>query len=131
MGDAPDQAANALPVQGRLADNLVYFTRALRTAGLPVGPGAVIDALQAIEAAHIGSREDFFWTLHSIFVKKRDHSILFRQAFHLFWRRRAFLDKLIAMMSPVALAVAGVAAFPVNRWLIARGKGHAVVHKHH
>ncbi len=31
----------------------------------------------------------------------------------------------------VALAVAVVAAFPVNRWLIARGKGHAVVHAHH
>jgi hypothetical protein len=30
----------------------------------------------------------------------------------------------------VALAVAGVAAFPVNRWLIARGRGHAVVHAH-
>ena len=31
----------------------------------------------------------------------------------------------------VALAIAGVAAFPVNRWLIARGSGHAVVHAHH
>lgn len=31
----------------------------------------------------------------------------------------------------VALAVAGVAAYPVNRWLIARGKGHAVAHAHH
>jgi hypothetical protein len=31
----------------------------------------------------------------------------------------------------VALLIAGVAAFPVNRWLIARGKGHAVVHHHH
>ena len=31
----------------------------------------------------------------------------------------------------IALAVAGVAAFPVNRWLIARGRGHAVVHAHH
>ena len=30
-----------------------------------------------------------------------------------------------------SLVVAGVAAFPVNRWLIARGKGHALVHKHH
>jgi hypothetical protein len=30
-----------------------------------------------------------------------------------------------------ALAVAAVAAFPVNRWLISRGKGHAVVHAHH
>ena len=31
----------------------------------------------------------------------------------------------------VALAIAAVFAFPVNRWLIARGKGHAVVHAHH
>jgi hypothetical protein len=38
----------------------------------------------------------------------------------LFWGSLAF-----------ALAVAWVAAYPVNRWLIARGKGHAVVHEHH
>jgi hypothetical protein len=31
----------------------------------------------------------------------------------------------------VALVIAGAVAFPVNRWLIARGKGHAVVHEHH
>jgi len=31
----------------------------------------------------------------------------------------------------IALAIAAVAAFPVNRWLISRGKGHAVVHAHH
>ncbi len=31
----------------------------------------------------------------------------------------------------VALLIAGVAAFPANRWLLARGKGHAVVHAHH
>jgi hypothetical protein len=30
-----------------------------------------------------------------------------------------------------ALLIAGAAAFPVNRWLISRGKGHAVVHAHH
>jgi hypothetical protein len=31
----------------------------------------------------------------------------------------------------VSLLVAGAVAFPLNRWLIARGKGHAVVHAHH
>jgi Domain of unknown function (DUF4396) len=31
----------------------------------------------------------------------------------------------------VALLIAGAAAFPANRWLLARGKGHAVVHQHH
>jgi hypothetical protein len=30
-----------------------------------------------------------------------------------------------------SLVIAGAVAFPVNRWLIARGKGHAVVHEHH
>jgi hypothetical protein len=30
-----------------------------------------------------------------------------------------------------ALIIAGLAAWPVNRWLIARGRGHAVVHHHH
>jgi hypothetical protein len=30
-----------------------------------------------------------------------------------------------------SLLLAGIAAFPVNRWLIARGRGHAVVHAHH
>jgi len=38
----------------------------------------------------------------------------------LFWGSLAF-----------ALIVAGAAAFPVNRWLIARGRGHAVVHEYH
>jgi hypothetical protein len=38
----------------------------------------------------------------------------------LFWARLA-----------ISLAIAALAAFPVNRWLIARGKGHAVVHAHH
>ena len=31
----------------------------------------------------------------------------------------------------VSLVIAGAAAFPVNRWLIARGRGHAVVHRYH
>lgn len=31
----------------------------------------------------------------------------------------------------IALVIAGVAAFPVNRWLIGRGRGHALVHDYH
>jgi hypothetical protein len=31
----------------------------------------------------------------------------------------------------ISLVLAGLAAFPVNRWLIARGRGHAVVHAYH
>ena len=45
--------------EGRLAENIVYFARALHAAGIPVGPGAVLDALAAIEAAGVGERDDF------------------------------------------------------------------------
>jgi hypothetical protein len=31
----------------------------------------------------------------------------------------------------LSLAIAGAAAFPLNRWLIARGRGHALAHRHH
>ncbi len=40
-------------------------------------------------------------------------------------------DVLFWISLAVALLIAGVAAYPANRWLIARGRGHAVVHAHH
>src|ERR1700726_4674214 len=88
--------------EGRLADNIVYFARALRAAGIPVGPGSVLDALSAVKAAGIGTRDDFYWTLHAVFVKRHEHSLLFDQAFRIFFRKRAFLDKLMASLLPQA-----------------------------
>ncbi len=90
------------PSSGRLAENILYFARALRAAGLPVGPGAVIDALAAVAAAGVGERQDFYWTLHAVFVKKHEHSILFDQAFRLFFRKRGYLEKMMAAMLPQA-----------------------------
>ncbi len=87
---------------GRLAENIVYFARALRAAGIPVGPGAVMDALAAVNAAGVGTREDFYWTLHAVFVKRHEHSLLFDQAFRIFFRRRGYLDKLLASLLPQA-----------------------------
>src|ERR1700754_2300999 len=83
---------------GRLADNIVYFARALRAAGIPVGPGSVLDALDALRVAGVGTRADFYWTLHAVFVKRREHTELFDQAFRIFFRRRDYLDKLMASM---------------------------------
>jgi len=87
---------------GTLADNILYFARALRAAGMPVGPGSVLDALEAVRAAGVGTRDDFYWTLHAVFVKRHEHSILFDQAFRMFFRKRAYLEKLIAAMLPQA-----------------------------
>ena len=84
--------------EGHLADNILYFARALRAAGMPVGPGAVLDALEAVEVAKIGDKDDFYWTLHAVFVKRHEHSILFDQAFRIFFRRRGYIEKLMASM---------------------------------
>ena len=96
------EAAQPVAEGGRLSENIAYFARALSAAGLPVGPGAVLDAIAAVESARVGTREDFYWTLHAVFVKRHEHSGLFDQAFRIFWRKRGLIEKLIAQMSPVA-----------------------------
>ena len=98
--------------QGKLAENIVYFARALRAAGIPVGPGSVLDALTAVRAAGVGTRDDFYWTLHAVFVKRHDHSFLFDQAFKIFFRKRGYLEQLMAMMAP-EMSGAPVADQPV------------------
>jgi uncharacterized protein len=87
---------------GRLAENIVYFARALRAAGIPVGPGAVLDALAAVHTAGVGTRDDFYWTLHAVFVNRHEHSILFDQAFRIFFKRRGYLEQLLGMTLPQA-----------------------------
>lgn len=67
-----------------------------------VGPAAVTDAVEAVKVAGIGSRDDFYWTLHSIFVNRHEDHAVFDEAFRLFWRSRDLVEKMIAMFSPVA-----------------------------
>jgi uncharacterized protein with von Willebrand factor type A (vWA) domain len=90
------------PKDGALALNILHFARTLRETGIPVGPGAVLDALAAVEATGIGEKADFKQTLHAVFVKKHEHTLLFDPTFEIFWKRKGFLEKLIAMMSPQA-----------------------------
>ena len=63
----------------------------------------MLDALEAVDVARIGNRDDFYWTLHAVFVKRHEHTILFDQAFHLFFRKRGYIEKLIASMLPETL----------------------------
>ncbi|MGZ5803366.1 MAG: vWA domain-containing protein [Xanthobacteraceae bacterium] len=98
--EQPTSTTGTVLERGRLAENIVYFARALRAAGIPVGPGSVLDALEAVLAAGIGKREDFYWILHSVFVKRHEQSFLFDQAFQIFFKRRNYLDQLIGMTLP-------------------------------
>lgn len=85
---------------GRLYQNIMYFARALRAAGLPIGPGKVLDALEAVRAVGLENRRDFYWTLHAVFVNRHDQEELFDQAFHIFWRNPQLLEKMLALMLP-------------------------------
>jgi hypothetical protein len=86
--------------RGKLVDNLMLFARVLRAAGLPVGPGKVIDAAEAVRAVGISSREDFYWTLHAVFVNRRDQREVFDQAFHVFWRNPRLLERMMSIALP-------------------------------
>ena len=59
---------------GRLAENVMHFARVLRAAGLPIGPDRVLDAVWALEVAGVERREDFYWTLASVFLGRREQS---------------------------------------------------------
>jgi len=85
---------------GRLTANIMYFVRTLRAAGLPIGPGRLLDALRAAAAVGLGSREDFYWALHAVLVSRRDQRELFDQAFHIFWRNPQFLERMMSLILP-------------------------------
>ena len=109
----PDEARRAIAAQaalpeideanrsgGKIAANIMHFARVLRAAGLPVGPGKVLDGFRAVETVGLGNREDFYWTLHAVFVNRRDQREIFDQAFHIFWRNPQLLERMSALILP-------------------------------
>ena len=97
--NAPPLSA-PVPDDSRLAHNIMHFARTLRRAGVPIGPGRVLDAIGAVETVGIGSREDFYWTLHAVFVSRQEHKLLFDQAFHVYWRNPQLLERMLGLMLP-------------------------------
>jgi len=100
MDALPETSARPEPRGGKLASNIVHFARTLRTAGLRVGPGQILRAIEAVEAAGLRNRDDFYWTLHSVFVNRRDQREIFDQAFHVYWRNPRLLEKMMDMLLP-------------------------------
>ncbi len=101
--DTYSSIPNAAKPDGRIADNIVYFARALRKAGMRVGPASVVDAIEAVLAAGIGNRDDFYWTLHAVLVTRHEDHAVFDEAFRLFWKSRELIEKMLAMFSPVGI----------------------------
>ena len=86
--------------EGRLVENVMHFARALRGAGLKVGPGRVLDAVQALRSIGVVNKADFYWALHAVFVGRRAEREIFDQAFHLFWRNPELLQKMLSLVLP-------------------------------
>ncbi len=94
------------PSDGRLAENIAHFARALRAAGMPVGPGRVVDAVRAVEATGFDRKEDFYHTLAACFVSRPEHRAVFHTTFGLFWRDPEFLDRMMSALMPMMRAPA-------------------------
>ncbi|MBA1147324.1 VWA domain-containing protein [Ectothiorhodospiraceae bacterium WFHF3C12] len=95
MADQPREMTH-----GRLAENVMHFARVLRTAGLPVGPDKVVDAVRALEIAGVRRRDDFYWTLNAVFLDRHEQQPIFDQAFHVFWRDPHLLDRVMQLLLP-------------------------------
>ncbi|WP_417523877.1 vWA domain-containing protein [Marinovum sp.] len=101
----PEYAPLELPDHPALTENITHFARALRKAGLPIGPGRVIEAIRAVEAAGFTEKRDFYWTLHSVFVNKPEQRVVFTQIFRLYWRDPRYMEHMMSLMLP---AIRGV-----------------------
>ncbi|MEC3860540.1 VWA domain-containing protein [Mesobacterium sp. TK19101] len=102
----PEYIPLDLPETPRLAQNILHFARALRRAGLPIGPGRVLDAIRAVEAAGFTERMDFYYALQACFVNRPEQRAVFGQVFRLYWRDPRFMEHMMSLMLP---AVRGVA----------------------
>ena len=94
------QSASPPSASGRLAENVLHFSRLLRTAGLPVGTDRALLALQALQVAGVPSRLELHDVLQSCLISRVEHRPLFEQAFHVFWRDPDLLQEALRMLLP-------------------------------
>jgi len=100
--------AQALPeTEGRLAENIVHFTRALRKAGVGVGTSQVHTAIEAVRHAGFTKRQDFYYTLRATLITRPEHLETFHQVFNFFWRDPEYLERMMKMMLPLVQAMGG------------------------
>ena len=78
----------------RLLDNLLYFGRLLRRAGIDVHPGRMIDVVEAIGHVNLAARDEVYHTCRTLLVHRPEQLAVFDLAFDKFWRQR------LARMAP-------------------------------
>ena len=78
-----------------LLHNLLLFSRILHALGLEVTPGRMVEIQEAFVHVPIGRKSDFYHTLRTFLVKRKQDLSLFDEAFELFWRKRFDGDTLL------------------------------------
>jgi uncharacterized protein with von Willebrand factor type A (vWA) domain len=69
-----------------LLDNLLVFGRLLRSLGLEVHLGRLLDIVEALQHVNIGAREDVYHTCRALLVHRHEDLAIFDRAFDAFWR---------------------------------------------
>ncbi len=92
---------------GEVAAHVLRFARVLRTAGLPIGSGRVLDAVEAAAEVGLARRADFYWALHAVLVSRAEHRALFDEAFRLFFREPGAVPEALGLLLPRAPPAAG------------------------
>ena len=82
------------------AENIVHFARALRTAGMPIGPDRVLAAMAAIEHVGLMRRDDVHAALSAVMLDRHEQQVLFDAAFDAFWRDPKLLEQLMYLLLP-------------------------------
>jgi len=99
-GPSLGPGATGANVVGRLPENIMHFVRTLRAAGLPLGPGRTLRALEAARAVDLTDKRDFYWALRSSLISRHDQIELFDQAFAIFWRNPDLLNRMMGVLLP-------------------------------
>ena len=100
MAESPAVTGDTPALNGKLADNVLLFARLLRAAGLQLGTGKIIHAIEAVNLVGVESQRNLHTALLSQFVTRHEQTPLFDQAFSLFWRNPRLMEKLMGAMLP-------------------------------
>jgi uncharacterized protein len=84
----------------KIPENLMLFARGLRRAGLKIGASEILNTLECLKATGFGEKADFYWILHANFVKKNEDTLIFQEAFNLFFQKRGLQEKMMSLLMP-------------------------------
>lgn len=83
-----------------LAENIVHFSRILRSAGMAIGPDRVLAAVAAVEQVGLARRDDVHAALAAVMLDRHEQQVLFDAAFDAFWRDPKLLEQMMMLLLP-------------------------------